>query len=236
MLQTIKVDVNELATGMFISGLDRPWLGTPFLTQGFLLQTQEDIVRVRDYCEFVFIDTHKSVYLTPKLVRQTGGERPRVPVEKIFEGHTITPYQDEVEWGEEHPRAKAALDTLLHDITDIYDQAAKDGKVDAIRVKKSADPVISSISRNPDACLWLGRLKRHDKYSYQHSISVAIWAVALGVGHGERLIVINGAHLAVLCFQQQVVPLAVKVKRQTVAGWRIEPQPANAGPRVSICS
>ena len=118
MLQTIKVDVNELATGMFISGLDRPWLGTPFLTQGFLLQTQEDIVRVRDYCEFVFIDTHKSVYLTPKLVRQTGGERPRVPVEKIFEGHTITPYQDEVEWGEEHPRAKAALDTLLHDITD----------------------------------------------------------------------------------------------------------------------
>lgn len=180
MLQTVKVSVNDLATGMFVSGLDRPWLGTPFVTQGFLLQSDDDITRVRDYCDYVFVDTHKSVYLTPKITRQYAGERPRVPVAKIFEGHTIKPYADAVEWGEEHPRAKAALDTLLHDISDIYEQASHSGKLDALRVKKSADPVIASISRNPDACLWLGRLKRHDKYSYQHSISVSIWAVALG--------------------------------------------------------
>ena len=158
MLQTIKVDVTDLAQGMFVSGLDRPWLGTPFLTQGFLLQSDEDISKVRNYCQYVFVDTHKSIYLTPKVTRQYGTERPRVPVEKIFEGRTITPYQDAVEWGEEHPRAKAALDSLLHDISEIYDQAAKAGKVDAIRVKQSADPVIASISRNPDACLWLGRM------------------------------------------------------------------------------
>lgn len=181
MLQTIKVSVSDLATGMFVSGLDRPWLGTPFVTQGFLLQSDEDLTRVRDFCEYVYVDTRKSVYLSPRITRQySNGERPRVPVEKIFEGHTIKPYVDAVDWGEEHPRAKAALDTLLYDISEIYEQASSSGKVDALRVKKSADPVISSISRNPDACLWLGRLKRHDKYSYQHSISVSIWAVALG--------------------------------------------------------
>ena len=160
------------------------WTGRgwePRSSPRLLLQSDEDITRVRDYCEHVFVDTRKSVYLSPKITRQYNtGERPRIPVEKIFEGHTIRPYTDAVEWGEEHPRAKAALDTLLYDISEVYEQASNSGKVDAVRIKKSADPVISSISRNPDACLWLGRLKRHDKYSYQHAISVSIWAVALG--------------------------------------------------------
>ena len=39
---------------------------------------------MRDFCEYVFVDTRKSVYLTPKVTRQYTGERPRVPVEKIF--------------------------------------------------------------------------------------------------------------------------------------------------------
>ena len=180
MLQTLKVSVYDLATGMYVSGLDRPWLGTPFFTQGFLLESEEDIARVRDYCEFVFIDTRKSVYIPPKVTRQNIGERPRIPIEHIFEGRKISSYKDNTSWRDEHPRAKAAMDNLLQDITHIYEHVSASGKVDAIRVKKSADPIIASISRNPDACLWLGRLKQHDKYTYHHSLSVSIWAVALG--------------------------------------------------------
>lgn len=180
MLQTLKVDVSDLATGMFVSGLDRPWLGTPFYTQGFLIESDEDIRRVCDYCQYVYVDTHKSRYIAPKLQRAHTNERPRVPIEKIFEGRDLKPYSDNASWQDEHPRAKAALDELLKDITDIFEEVSTSGKVDAVRMKRSADPIIASISRNPDACLWLGRLKQHDQYSYQHSLSVAIWAVALG--------------------------------------------------------
>jgi len=180
MLQTVKVPTSDLTKGMFVSGLDRDWLGTPFLTQGFLLQSESDIERVRDYCEYVWVDIHKCVYVSAKLQRRAQGERPRVPLTEIFKGRELQAYADEVEWKEEHPRATAALNTLLHDITDIFDKAAESGKLDAIRLKTSADPIVGSISRNPDACLWLGRLKQHDEYSYQHSLSVAIWAVALG--------------------------------------------------------
>ena len=49
-----------------------------------------------------------------------------------------------------------------------------------IRLKKSVEPVVESMSRNPDACIWLARLKQHDQYAYQHSLSASIWAVALG--------------------------------------------------------
>ena len=180
MLQTIKVDVSDLTTGMFVSGLDRPWLGTPFYTQGFLLEDEKDIQRVRDYCEYVYVDTKKSRYITPKLQRVHTDERARVPIETIFADRELKPYTDSVAWKDEHPRAKAAFDTLLKDITEIFEDVNSSGKVDAVRMKKSADPIIASISRNPDACLWLGRLKQHDQYSYQHSISASLWAVALG--------------------------------------------------------
>ncbi|RLQ21642.1 DUF3391 domain-containing protein [Seongchinamella sediminis] len=180
MLQTVKVPTTDLTKGMFISGLDREWLGTPFVTQGFLLETDDDIQRVRDFCEHVWVDVHKCVYISAKLARHANGERRRIPLPEIFRGRELKAYSDQAEWKEEHPRASRALDTLLDDITDIFDQVANAGKLDALRLKTAADPIIGSISRNPDACLWLGRLKQHDAYSYQHSLSVAIWAVALG--------------------------------------------------------
>jgi putative nucleotidyltransferase with HDIG domain len=40
--------------------------------------------------------------------------------------------------------------------------------------------MIDSIARNPDACIWLARMKQQDSYTYQHSVGAAIWAVALG--------------------------------------------------------
>ncbi len=94
MLQTLKVNTNDLTTGMFVSGLDRPWLGTPFLTQGFLLESDNDISRVRDFFSFVYIDTHKSRYISPTLGREAGrgigNERPRIPVSTIFKFISLT--------------------------------------------------------------------------------------------------------------------------------------------------
>lgn len=180
MLQTLKVSVSDLALGMFVSGLDRPWLGTPFYTQGFLLESDDDLRQVRELCNFVYIDTRKSRYISPKIARQGQVGRNRIPLDAIFTGRNLTPYRDANDWKDEHPRAKAALDKLVVDISDIYDQAAVRGKIDAVRIKKVASPLIDSIKRNPDACLWLGRLKQHDEYSYHHSISTTIWAIALG--------------------------------------------------------
>lgn len=40
--------------------------------------------------------------------------------------------------------------------------------------------MIDSIIRNPDACIWLARMKQEDNYIYEHSLGASIWAVALG--------------------------------------------------------
>jgi HD-GYP domain-containing protein (c-di-GMP phosphodiesterase class II) len=55
-----KIPVSEITQGMFVSALDRPWRDTPFLLQGFLVETPEDVANLRRYCRHVYIDLAKS--------------------------------------------------------------------------------------------------------------------------------------------------------------------------------
>jgi HD-GYP domain-containing protein (c-di-GMP phosphodiesterase class II) len=189
MLNTLKISTTELDIGMFVSGLDRPWLDTPFVTQGFYIESPRDIDRLREYCEFVLVDNRRSRLGGGAMGRKSpprpAQERkldgcPRIPVERIFEGRPIKPYQDDSAWEDEHPRAQEALDTLVEDIEEIFEHVSDGGKLNVIRLKKSVEPIVDSISRNPDACLWVARLKKHDEYTYQHSLGAAIWSVSLG--------------------------------------------------------
>ena len=46
---------------MFIADLDRPWIDTPFLLQGFLLEDDEQRAQLRQHCDWVMIDPQRSV-------------------------------------------------------------------------------------------------------------------------------------------------------------------------------
>jgi len=56
-----KVFVENLRVGMHVCELDRPWLDSPFLLQGFLLDSEDDIKRVQQVCSHVFIDKQRSI-------------------------------------------------------------------------------------------------------------------------------------------------------------------------------
>lgn len=197
MLKTLKIPTSDLDIGMYVSGLDRPWLETPFITQGFMIESREDIGRLQKYCQSVFIDTRRSQKPdfaehreslrkaapskpTARAVEPKSKDRPRIPMDRIFVGRPLKPYQDDSGWEEEHPRAQLALNTLIGDIDDMFEQVSHGEKLNIIRLRKSVEPVVESISRNPDACLWVARLKQHDNYTYQHSLSAAMWSVSLG--------------------------------------------------------
>jgi len=46
---------------MFIADLDRPWIDTPFLLQGFLVEDDDQLRQLREHCQWVVIDPHRSV-------------------------------------------------------------------------------------------------------------------------------------------------------------------------------
>jgi len=180
MLHTLKVNTKDLAVGMFVSGLDRPWLETPFMMQGFCLESPDQIEHVRSFCEFVFVDVTKSRDPSHPLLRQVRKIGKSIPIKDIFPGRPLKPYPTTSEWKDESAQAWVVLDSLVDDVNAIFEQVSDGGNLNVIRLKKSVEPVVESMSRNPDACIWLARLKQHDKYAYQHSLSASIWAVALG--------------------------------------------------------
>ena len=180
MLHTLKIATSDLEVGMFVSGLDRPWLETPFMMQGFCLESAEDIDEVRSYCQHVFVDVAKSRQKHHPLLQRALRARSAIPIKDICPGRPLKAYVNTGDWKDESAQAWLVLDSLVDDVNAIFEHVSNGGTLNVIRLKKSVDPVVESMTRNPDACIWLARLKQHDQYAYQHSLSASIWAVAMG--------------------------------------------------------
>jgi len=52
----LKLDTVHLAHGMYVAELDRPWLDTPFVIEGFLIDDPLEIKALREHCSHVYID------------------------------------------------------------------------------------------------------------------------------------------------------------------------------------
>jgi putative nucleotidyltransferase with HDIG domain len=47
-------------------------------------------------------------------------------------------------------------------------------------VMNSMEFMVDSIERNPDACIWLTRIRKFDSHIYKDSLSASVWATTLG--------------------------------------------------------
>ena len=54
-----KISTQNLQLNMFVSRLDRPWLGTPFPIEGVWIQDQATISLLQQHCQYVFIRTDR---------------------------------------------------------------------------------------------------------------------------------------------------------------------------------
>lgn len=55
-----RIAVQDLQLNMFVVELDRPWLDTPFLLQGFLIDDQVELDTLARYCNYVYVDLELS--------------------------------------------------------------------------------------------------------------------------------------------------------------------------------
>ncbi len=85
-----KINAENIKTGMFVVDLDRPWIDTPFLLQGFLVEDDEQLRQLRAHCKWVLIDPQRSIgdeYSAPArkspLPPRDLGTEPRVNVNKV---------------------------------------------------------------------------------------------------------------------------------------------------------
>jgi hypothetical protein len=75
---------------MYVSQLDRPWLETPFLFQGFFVDSDEVLARLREYCECVFVDDERSEEVasipsrSPSALRNADAPKPKQAPSKVL--------------------------------------------------------------------------------------------------------------------------------------------------------
>ena len=163
---------------MFVAELDRPWLDTPFLLQGFLIEEQADIDALAKHCQYVFVDRGLSkvsfASTGPKTnIKKTG-------VAALFPNTNLKAYQDSTSIEEELLTARRIMTQLSQAVTECFTEQLKGQPLSLTLLSEASQQMVDSMVRNPDAMLWLNRLKAIDNYTYQHAISVSIWMVALG--------------------------------------------------------
>lgn len=309
---------------MFVSGLDRPWTDTPFMLQGFLVEDDEDVARLRKYCRYIYVDLARSIgeayTLEHAMARKaaTAAEGPKVvtavrqqwqidldeengkkktksksrrgptpepaapapitrpqpivrpraavagrsnslqwtveitaeeeallavaPDSPKSEGRSrrrpgdgATPnfglgwirslagsvadsvgewlnrpdvpkfedlpprarasalepmppkfvvYQETVSIADELPRARQVLDRSHAVLKRIVEEVQSNGVVHLEKAEEVVNELVDSMARNPNALIWLARLKDADRRAYSHSLQTGIYMVAIGLHLG----------------------------------------------------
>lgn len=179
LIEEREIRVASLRPGMYVSRLDRDWVGMPFPLQGFLVQTQEDIDLLGQYCRHVFVDVVKSENFV-RLALQRRPERGsyEVPDIKAIADSRPRPIKHKVE--DELPRARAAVQEARKATTKIMLGLRAGDKLNETDVDQVVTPLVESVLRNPDAYFWLESMRQHDSYTHSHAMNCCVLMAAFG--------------------------------------------------------
>lgn len=172
--------LNELSVGMYVCDLDRPWVESSFLFQGFEIKSQDEIQTLRKECKFVYIDTEKSIGKYQKLHTNHSSPLNKQAIE--FVDTVIMNVNDLYDETFEQDLGQAKT---LHHKTQEYIEGALNilksgGRLDVEAAKESVSELVENIINNPDALLWLSQLKEKDEYTAIHSVNVCILSLTFG--------------------------------------------------------
>jgi HD-GYP domain-containing protein (c-di-GMP phosphodiesterase class II) len=172
-----KVFVEDLQLGMYVSQLDRPWVETPFLFQGFYINSPGEIEQLQQFCEFVFIDEEQSrVTVTPKrfTALDSSGKIKAGQIRLLNTPKDLGDFRQQLSKAiKVHENTKLFITQVMHDI--------RLGKnVDVKQAKQLVSQLAENVVNNPTALLWLTQLKNKDEYTSLHSLNVCVLSLLFG--------------------------------------------------------
>lgn len=179
-----KISASLLKIGMYVSELDRPWIDTPFLLEGFVIENEEDLSTLIKYCKYVFIDPERGVDASEYL-----DEAPRLKTNSYLErflqdNKKSVQYKNTKTAREELPAAKVALEEALEEASNQVAHLmskVKEGKsLDIKEVRGVVEPILDSVIRNSEAYMWLSMMQKKSAYTYSHSVDNCALAIAFG--------------------------------------------------------
>ena len=205
-LTRVPMDTSKLSIGMYVGMLDRPWLETPFIFQGFEIKDRLEIEQLQKHCHQVYVEIERGK-LSEKTIRALAAAGP-VPLvlgenEALPDGKPSFVHRFIVRTGllnflskrkqkqsgeyeitstvrKEAPHAAQAYEKCLKSWRRIYERAGRAGFVEIERVVRAVTPIIRSILRNPNAMAWTVFSRKRSGHDYSRAVATAVWAVMFG--------------------------------------------------------
>ena len=206
-----KVSIEDLRFGMYVSQLDRPWTDTPFMFQGFLLKTPEQMEVLQKFCKFVFVDTERMA--EPVAVRSA---RPLpTATTPALRGTGRMRYVESASVENEFKPAKEAYEASEEVIYSAIEAIREGATLDVAQATKAARSMTESIKRNPDALVLLATLKdREDLIDKALQVSVYMIAFARFLEMSEEDLEMAGLVGLMLDVGKLKIPNEVLGKRE----------------------
>ncbi|HVL37598.1 MAG TPA: HD-GYP domain-containing protein [Burkholderiales bacterium] len=158
-----QIPVSELQFGMYVAALDRPWTETPFLFQGFVLETPEQLETLKKFCSSVLVDSDRAAPSGPAAALPGATRHAvQVPVER------------------EAGQARAAHAETEAALRDVLAAVRANRTLDAKNVEQAVTLMTESVLRNPDALLLFSQLRDKDDYTHAHALDVAVYMTSFG--------------------------------------------------------
>jgi len=156
-----QLSVHELQFGMYVAELDRPWRGTPFAFQGFVITTAQQLEALKKYCSNVWIDTERG---------SAPAAQPAAPAARVS-------YAEKAGIEEEIAPARAAHAATEASVRELLSSVRVGRSLDWPRVRDAVATMTESVLRNPDALLLLSQLKEQSEYAVVHALDVSIYMI-----------------------------------------------------------
>ncbi len=200
---TRKIDVGGLRVGMYVSRLDRPWLETPFLFQGFIIRTDSEIEELDRYCDFVEVDIEQSDANLKRLMAppasraqtSTSSSRSgaRVSIwQRIMRWFGVNKsalhrdrapgefYQDTANTADELVVARNVHSGAVRQLMDVLGSIRRGEDIPMPKLELVAESMVESVLRNHTAMALLVRMQKMDEHASGHSMASSIWALVFG--------------------------------------------------------
>lgn len=176
----VNIPAKDLKFGMFVAELDRPWLETPFLVQGFIVSEPEQRKLLMELCKQVTIDTGKSVERSAKRKSRKKSLTGRQAIHREMPSKSLGIYKDTRSFDEEIPVATSLYENYEATVKNFYEDFRRSKSINIKDVNETVNNLVRSIVRNPDACMLLRQMKKKSDYLHDHAMGMSIWAAALG--------------------------------------------------------
>ena len=206
----LAIDVANVMEGMYVSKLDRPWLETPFVFQGFEVRERSEINLLKQYCDIVYVDIDRCElsdaqiqYLvqseglpqpSPQPVRRRETREPgalRRGLGRLFmrlgmfdKAVAVTAddekYPIQTTVRAEAEQAREAYRKLAEHHRNMVDMATVKSEVRMGALRRAVQPAIESVLRNPNALAWTVFSRKRSNEEYNRSVGTAIWCLLFG--------------------------------------------------------